>query len=447
MLLSKESQVKNQHLRPHDVIRKKRDGIELTTDEINFFVEGVANNTFANYQAAALLMAIFLRGMTTEERNALTNAMLHSGQVLDFSNIAKPKVDKHSTGGVGDKTSLIVAPLAAACGLCVPMISGRGLGHTGGTLDKLEAIPGYRVHISLEEFRRILNEVGFAMIGQTSEIAPVDKKLYALRDVTATVECIPLIAASIMSKKLAEGLDGLVLDVKTGDGAFMKSLDDSMQLAQALCEIGRAAGVNTTALVTSMEQPLGYAIGNSLEVIECVEILMGEDKPVSRDLKELSIELTAWMLVAGKIVNDIEAARVRVIEVLESGAGRDKFVESVSAQGGSEGVFYGWMPQAQSKEDLLSERDGYVSRIRAESVGVASMKLGAGRMRVEDKIDAAVGVVLHVKVGDAVKQNDALVTLHYNDATNLAEAKRMIYKAFDFADEPPAALPLVRAIV
>lgn len=439
-------------MRPQDIIRRKRDGEELTRGEINFFTNGVMNGEFADYQSAALLMAMWLRGMSPDERNYLTDAMLHSGQVLDFSAIAKPKVDKHSTGGVGDKTSLIIAPLAAACGLCVPMISGRGLGHTGGTLDKLEAIPGYRVHISLDEFRRILEQIGFAMIGQTADIAPVDKKLYALRDVTATVESIPLIAASIMSKKMAEGLDGLVLDVKCGDGAFMKLEREAHALAAAMCETGRAAGVNTIALVTSMDEPLGYAVGNSLEVIECIEILKSEDKPQSADLKELSLELTAQMLIAGHIETEINKARLRVSKALESGAARDKFIESVTAQGGWEAIVYDTtqLPQACNTVDVKAESGGYVTSLAAESVGVASMLLGAGRMRMEDKIDSAVGITLHKKIGDKVEAGETLATLHYNEAKNLDAARQRLLRAYKIEAHTVAAatrLPLIRAIV
>ncbi|MCP9494789.1 MAG: thymidine phosphorylase [Pyrinomonadaceae bacterium MAG19_C2-C3] len=439
-------------MQPQDIIRRKRDGEALSKDEIKVFVDGVTSGAFADYQSAALLMAIFQRGMTTDERDALTQAMLHSGTVLDFSDIPKAKVDKHSTGGVGDKTSLIIAPLAAACGLCVPMISGRGLGHTGGTLDKLEAIPGYRVQMSLDEFRRILERVGFAMIGQTGEIAPADKKLYALRDVTATVESIPLISASIMSKKLAEGLDGLVLDVKCGDGAFMKDYERALELANSLVDIGRAANVNTVALVTNMEQPLGHAIGNSLEVIECIEILLGEEKSTSADLRELSLELTAQMLVVGGVTDYIEAAREKVAHALTSGAARDKFGESIEAQGGNANVMRdtNLLPHARATQDLISDSSGYVTRLAAESVGIASMMLGAGRVRVEDTIDPAVGIILHKKIGDKVEHGEPLATLHYNDAHKLDDARRTLRSAFQISENQPpdsATLPLVRAVV
>lgn len=436
-------------IRPQDIIRRKRDGAELTDEEIAFFVRGVRDETFADYQSAALLMAICLRGMNARERLTLTREMLGSGTRLDLSDIKLPKVDKHSTGGVGDKTSLIVAPLAAACGLCVPMISGRGLGHTGGTLDKLEAIPGYRVHLDTEEFRSVLARVGFAMTGQTGEIAPVDRTLYALRDVTATVESIPLITASIMSKKLAEDLTGLVLDVKCGDGAFMKTYEQAHELARSLAETGRAAGVETVALVTDMDQPLGYAIGNSLEVKECIEILRGDDEPSSRDLKELSLELTAHMLIAGRVADDIETARAQVRAALASGAAHGTFLESVHAQGGWEAIVYDttFLPTADYTVLLRSPHTGYVARLAAEAVGVASMTLGAGRLRAEDTIDPAVGIVLHKKIGDYTYEGEPLATIHYNSDGGLPEARRLLADAYEIADAAPARLPLVRAVV
>ncbi|MBA2339293.1 MAG: thymidine phosphorylase [Pyrinomonadaceae bacterium] len=433
-------------MRPQDVIRKKRDGGQLTKEEINLFVRGVTSGEMADYQASALLMAIFLNGMNDDERLALTEAMLHSGEVLDFSDVPKPKVDKHSTGGVGDKTSLILAPLAAAAGLAVPMISGRGLGHTGGTLDKLEAIPGFRVNLTLAEFRQTLERIGYAMMGQTGTIAPADKKLYALRDVTSTVESIPLISASIMSKKLAEGLDGLVLDVKTGGGAFMKSETDAKALAEALVGIGRGAGVRTVALITDMNQPLGRAVGNRLEVIECVETLRGRGP---RDLTELSIELTAQMLIAGEVKKEIEDARDVVRNLLETGAGLEKFRELIEAQGGDAGVIddYTRMPPAAHEEDLLSESNGYVAKIEAEMIGVASMLLGAGRVRVEDEVDKAVGIVLNKKIGDTVRCGESLLRIHYNGAEKLDEAKQMLRAAFRFSEEKPSPQKLIKAVL
>ncbi len=326
--------MKGTGLRPQDVIRKKRDGRGLTREEIGFFVEGVTRGTLADYQAAALLMAVFLNGMSADETAWLTEAMLRSGVTLDFSDVAKPKVDKHSTGGVGDKTSLILAPIVACCGAAVPMISGRGLGHTGGTLDKLEAIPGYRVHLALDEFRRILGEVGFAMMGQTAEIAPADKKLYALRDATATVEAIPLIVASIMSKKMAAGLDALVLDVKTGTGAFMSKEEDARTLARALVATGNSFGVRTEALLTDMSQPLGRGVGHALEVRECIAILRNEADPGAEAARELSLELAARMIALSGVEPSLDEARERARRSLESGSALECFRRNVLAQGG-----------------------------------------------------------------------------------------------------------------
>src|SRR5437764_3011540 len=321
-------------MRPQDIIRKKRDGGELSREEIEFFVRGITSGDIADYQSTALLMAIFLNGMTDAEAAALTNAMLHSGEVLDFSDISKPKVDKHSTGGVGDKTSLLIAPLAAAAGVCVPMISGRGLGHTGGTLDKLESIPGYRVDLSLKEFRAVLDRAGFAMNGQTAEIAPADKKLYALRDATATIEAIPLIVASIISKKGAAGLDAMVIDVKTGSGAFMREHDRARELARALVTTGNSLGVKSQALITDMNQPLGRAVANSVEVLECIELLRGEVNEGPKPVLELSIELAARMIVLAHLDETIDAARARIKKVHESGEALESFRRNVEAQGG-----------------------------------------------------------------------------------------------------------------
>jgi pyrimidine-nucleoside phosphorylase len=430
-------------MRPQEVIRKKRDKGELTRAEIRAFVRGVASGAWADYQSSALLMAIYLNGMGDDERQSLAEEMLLSGEVLNFSDIAQPKVDKHSTGGVGDKTSLVIAPIVASAGCAVPMISGRGLGHTGGTLDKLEAIPGYRVNLDLSEFRAILRRIGFAMIGQTEEIAPADRKLYALRDVTATIESLPLIAASIMSKKLAEGLDGLVLDVKSGDGAFMKSKNDARQLADALVQIGTGAGVNTIALVTDMSQPLGYAVGNRLEVIECFEILRGRGP---RDLTELCIELSAQMIVAGGARSAcIEDARETARRKLEGGEAFEKFRESIEAQGGNRRTMddYSLMPVAAHSEELLADEDGFIARIDAEATGRASMLLGAGRVRAEDRIDPAVGIVLNKKIGDYVEKREPLARIHYNADARLGEARKMLREAFHLAQEKPASTPLV----
>src|SRR2546425_11225372 len=321
-------------MRPQDIIRKKRDGGELSPAEIEFFVSGVTNGEIADYQSTALLMAIFLRGMTDSEQAALTDAMLRSGQILDFNDIPKPKADKHSTGGVGDKTSLLIAPFAAAAGVCVPMISGRGLGHTGGTLDKLESIPGYRVNLSLKEFRAVLDIAGFAMNGQTAELPPADKKMYALRDATATVEAIPLIVASIISKKGAAGLDAMVIDVKVGSGAFMREEDRARALAHALVKTGNSCGIRTRALLTDMNQPLGRAVGNSLEVKECIELLRGEIDDGTRPVLDLSIELSAHMLVLSHVDDSLAAARKRLEDILSSGKALESFRANLAAQGG-----------------------------------------------------------------------------------------------------------------
>ena len=355
-------------MRPQEIIRKKRDGGELSREEVSSFVRGVVDGSWADYQASALLMAVYLSGMTTVEMEALTQAMLGSGEVLDFSDVELPKADKHSTGGVGDKTSLVIAPLAAACGVAVPMISGRGLGHTGGTLDKLEAIPGYRVHLDLSEFRRILGRVGYAMMGQTAEIAPADKKLYALRDATETVESIPLIVASIMSKKLAAGLGALVLDVKTGSGAFMRDEGRAKALARALVRTGHSCGVQTEALLTDMSQPLGAAVGNANEVQECVAIMRGESGEEARDVRDLSLELAARMVALSGVAASLAEARERARRALDSGAALERFRRNVEEQGGDPRV----CDEPRRLSDLTvqevrveSERAGYVEAIDA----------------------------------------------------------------------------------
>src|SRR5947208_806844 len=367
-------------MRAVDIIASKRDGRALSLEEIRYFVDGVTAGTLPDYQASALLMAVVLRGRTAEDTAWLTDAMDHSGVRVDLGDIPGVKVDKHSTGGVGDKTSLILAPLAAACGLLVPMMSGRGLGHTGGTLDKLEAIPGFRVSLSLDEMKTALREVGCAMIGQTAQIAPADKKLYALRDVTATVESIPLISASIMSKKIAEGIDALVLDVKTGSGAFMKTEADSRRLAESLVSIGNASGVRTQAVITAMDQPLGRAVGNALEVVECLEVLKGGGP---RDLIDVSIELTARMLVAGGVAANRAAGERLARESIASGAGLERFRRIIEQQGGEPRVVddYDRLPKAPARQIVTAARSGYVSRLDAELIGRASVSLGAGRDR------------------------------------------------------------------
>ena len=424
-------------MRAVDIIASKRDGRALSLEEIRYFVDGVTAGTLPDYQASALLMAVVLRGMTAEETAWLTDAMVHSGVRVDLGDIPGVKVDKHSTGGVGDKTSLILAPLAAACGVPVPMMSGRGLGHTGGTLDKLEAIPGFRVNLSLEEMKAALARAGFAMIGPTAEIAPADRKLYALRDVTGTVESIPLISASIMSKKIAEGIDALVLDVKTGSGAFMKTEADSRRLAESLVTIGKASGVKTEAIITAMDAPLGCAVGNAMEVIECLEVLKGRGP---NDLIDVSVELTARMLVLGRVADDLAAADEQARRAIASGAGLERFRRIIEIQGGDPRVVddYDRLPHVDDRHLVSACRDGYVASIDAELVGRASVALGAGRDRVEDAVDPAVGIRVIAKPGDAVRAGDAVLELHYRDCVRLEAAIRLTNQAITIGDGRPA---------
>jgi len=434
-------------MRAIDVIRKKRDGGELSRDEIEFFVSSYTADRIPDYQAAAWLMAVLLRGMSRAEIAALTESMLHSGSVLDLSDIPGRKVDKHSTGGVGDKTSLVIAPLVAAAGEPVPMISGRGLGHSGGTLDKLESIPGFNVNLSLAEFRRVLSTCGCALIGQTAEIAPADKKLYALRDVTATVESPPLICGSIMSKKLAEGIDALVLDVKTGCGAFMKSEESAVLLAELMVETGMRMGKKVMALITDMDQPLGNKVGNALEVEECIEIMRGAGPA---DLRQLCVELAAWMLLLGERVSSLDEGKRLSEELIASGAALEKFRQIIALQGGDTRVIddAGRLPQAEHTLPILSRSDGFVASIQCEHVGIASLALGGGREKKEDRIDPAVGIVVHKKVGDAVEAGEPLATLHYNSEARLKEARRLLEASYMVAQQPPISRrPLIHRII
>jgi pyrimidine-nucleoside phosphorylase len=433
-------------MRAVDILRKKRDAAELSREEIEFLVQGAAHGTIPDYQLSAWLMAVVWRGMTSAELAALTEAMLHSGEVIDLSALAGAKVDKHSTGGVGDKTSLVVAPVVAAGGLRVPMISGRGLGHTGGTLDKLEAIPGFNVNLSLGEFRSVLGACGCALIGQTPEIAPADKKLYALRDVTATVESPFLICASIMSKKMAEGIDALVLDVKTGDGAFMKSERDAEFLAQLMVETGTRMGKKVVALITGMDQPLGRKVGNALEVEECIEVLNGAGPA---DLRELCVELSAWMFLLGGRTRTIEAGRELAREMIATGRARDTFREVIRLQGGDAKVVDdpARLPRAAHTTTVPAKQAGFVTAVRCEQVGVASMMLGGGREKKEDSVDPAVGLTVQKKIGDAVKAGEALVTVHYNSDERLADAVAILEKSFEIGQRAAAPLPLVRKII
>ena len=433
-------------MRAVDLIRKKRDGGELAGDEIRFLISGSTSGEIPDYQMSAWLMAVVWRGMTAGELGVLVEAMMESPRRLDLSHIATRKVDKHSTGGVGDKTSLIIAPIAAAAGVVVPMVSGRALGHTGGTLDKLESIPGFNVRLTLDEFRGLLGEIGCALIGQTEEIAPADRKLYALRDATATVESPYLICASIMSKKLSEAIDALVLDVKAGSGAFMKTEKDAAYLAELMVETGKRVGKRVVALVTGMDEPLGRAVGNSLEVIESVEILKGEGP---EDLRELCLELAAWMLLLGESVETVEEGRELTAELIANGRALDKFREIIRRQGGDERVLddYARLPHGAHRRDAVSTASGYVTAMDCEKIGLASVWLGAGREKKEDAVDPAVGLIVHKKLGDPVRQGEPLATLHYNAASRADEAAQLVERSYRIGNEPPPRLPLVRKII
>jgi pyrimidine-nucleoside phosphorylase len=432
-------------MRAVDLIRRKRDGGELTADEIRFLVAGIASREVPEYQWSAMTMAILWRGMTPRETAALVEAMLHSGIVIDLSDIPGPKVDKHSTGGVGDKTSLILAPIAAACGVTVPMVSGRGLGHTGGTLDKLESIPGFRIDLDLAAYRRVARECGMVLIGQTAEIAPADRVLYALRDATATVESIPLITASILSKKLAEGIDALVLDVKTGDGAFMAKRDDARALAESMTRIGRELGKPVQALITSMDAPLGRAVGNALEVWESVECLKGRGPD---DLMEVSLELAAEMLLLGGVAATREEALAKCRRSIADGSALERFRKVVVAQGGDGRVCddpLGVLPKAERVEAFRAATSGFIAAIRAWPVGQASMLLGAGRARADSKIDPAAGIVFKKTVGDEVRAGDVIAEVHVNPphAAALPEALAMLADATTIAVAAPPRTSLI----
>ena len=416
-----------------DVIATKRDGGSLSREQIDFFIRGLGDGSVLDYQASALLMAIYLKGMSPVETAWLTDAMLHSGDRVDLSDIPGVKVGKHSTGGVGDKVSIVLAPLAAECGVVVPKMSGRGLGHTGGTLDKLESIPGFRIDLSIEAFKQQLRTLGCAIIGQTKALAPADKKLYALRDVTATIESIPLIAASIMSKKLAEGSSALVLDVKCGDGAFMKTVETARALAQAMVEIGSHAGVRTEAIITSMDTPLGSAIGNALEIIECIETLKGRGPSA---LTEVVCQVAARMVVLAGLAADEASASAKVADALSSGRALARLSKMITAQGGDARIIddYRLLPTAPHEETLTATRAGFVSDIHAEAIGRGSAVLGAGRERVSDPVDHAVGVVLRVQPGDAVRAGDPLMTLHHRDGHGLEQARALCLDAVTITD-------------
>ena len=432
-------------MRMYDLIMKKKHGEVLTEQEIQFMIDGYVKGEIPDYQMSAMLMAIWFKGMNDLEITELTKTMAKSGDMIDLSAISGKKVDKHSTGGVGDKTTLIVAPIVAACGGKVAKMSGRGLGHTGGTVDKLEAIPGYRTVLDRQEFFDTVNKCGVSVIGQSGNLAPADKKLYALRDVTATVDSIPLIASSIMSKKLAAGSDCILLDVKTGSGAFMKTLDDSIKLAQTMVAIGEGAGRRTVALITDMDTPLGFGIGNSIEVMESMDVLKGHGPA---DLAEVSLQLAANMLyLVGK--GTPEECRTMAEKAIADGSAFETFCTMVKAQGGDDAVLrdYEKFGKAPYKADVLAERDGYIVKMNAEEVGVTSVVLGAGRETKESDIDFSAGLILHKKYGDAVKKGDSLVTLYTSKEESLKEAERMYREAVIIGDNQPAKEPLVYARV
>lgn len=434
-------------MRAVDLIRKKRDSAELSREEIDFLISGYTRGEIPDYQMSAWLMAVWLRGLNRSELAALTESMLFSGVVLNLATLPGTKVDKHSTGGVGDKTSLILAPVVAAGGLIVPMISGRGLGHTGGTLDKLESIPGFNVNLSLEEFRSVLRDCGMGLIGQTAEIAPADKKIYALRDATSTVENIGLICASIMSKKLAEGIDALVLDVKTGSGAFMKREEDSVQLAEIMVETGQRMGKKVVALITDMDQPLGRMAGHANEVAECIEVLNGHGPA---DLRELSLELSAWMFFLGERTKSLADGRFLAENMIASGRAKEKFKEGIRLQGGDERVVDDpeLLPQAGLHVEVPSPASGFVASTDCEGFGIALATLGGGREKKEDQIDHAVGLEFHKRIGDRVEKGETLVTIHYNSPAKLPEAKNRITASYHIGDAPPRQnRPLVRRII
>lgn len=433
-------------MRTVDLIQRKRDGEELSAEEIRFLIDGYTQGTIPEYQVSAWLMAVYHSGMSDREVSALTDCMVASGSTLDLSEIPGLKVDKHSTGGVGDKTSLIAAPIAAAAGVCVPMISGRALGHTGGTLDKLESIPGFRTNLTVDEFKNQLTQLNLAFIGQTDEIAPADGKLYSLRDATATVESLPLIASSIMSKKIAVGLNALVLDVKVGTGAFVKRQVDARRLAQLMVGIGRRLDKKVVALITDMNQPLGFAVGNALEVMEVSQTLQNAG-PV--DLTRLSLELAARMIFLGKITKTIEEARDVAQSRLLDGSGYRKLKEVIAAQGGNPQVLdrFELLPNATGAREITCPRAGYISAIDAELIGRAAMMIGAGRDKKEDAIDPAVGVILEAKVGQKMDAGSILCRLYYTNEERVEEAADLVEDAFRISANAPDERELILEVV
>lgn len=433
-------------MRIYDLIAKKRDGGTHTREELEAIINGFVSGEVADYQMAAWMMAVYLRGMTNEETAELTDVMAHSGVMVDLSPIPGIKVDKHSTGGVGDKTTLVIAPVVAACGVKIAKMSGRGLGHTGGTIDKMESVPGTRTSLTQEEFFKQVNEIGISVIGQSGKIAVADKKLYALRDVTATVDNMSLIASSIMSKKLAAGADAIVLDVKTGSGAFMKSREDAFALAEEMVKIGKNAGRRTIAVISDMDQPLGMAVGNALEVKEAIATLRGEGP---KDFTELCMVLGSQMLMAGGKALSVEQARAALTKVIEDGSALRKLSEFVEAQGGDPTAVTdpSLLPKASMVVPVCADRDGFVGQIACEDVGICSLLLGGGRETKESKIDLSVGILLEKKKGDAVKKGDVLGYLHANDEQRLEAAKDKFLNAYAITDSRPETEPLIKGIL
>lgn len=433
-------------MRMYDIIIKKRNGEALSDEEIAYFIKGYTDGTIPDYQASALLMAIYFQGMTEHETAVLTMEMAHSGDMLDLSAIKGMKADKHSTGGVGDKTSLVLTPLAASIGIPVAKMSGRGLGHTGGTIDKLESFPGFTTGISEEQFINNVNTIGIAIAGQTKNMAPADKKLYALRDVTGTVDSIPLIASSIMSKKLAAGADVIVLDVKTGSGAFMKTEEDSIKLAEEMVKIGNNVGRKTLAVISDMDEPLGYAVGNAIEVKEAIDTLNGHGPA---DLLELCLTIGSLMAIGTGKAGSTEEARRLLIEKLDDGSALKKFAEFVEAQGGDSAPVFNTdlLPQASIVREVTSPVDGYVSHIESDRVGISAMKLGGGRETKESEIDLLVGILINKKVGDSVKKGEKIATLYANDNAKLEAALSELEQSYSYSQTPVERPELIKTII
>jgi pyrimidine-nucleoside phosphorylase len=433
-------------MNPVEIIRKKRQGEVLTSKEINFMINNFSNNKIPDYQFSAFLMAIFFRGMTTKETSFLTEAMLHSGKMINLKEINGYKIDKHSTGGVGDKTSLILAPIAAAAGVYVPMISGRGLGHTGGTLDKLESIPGFRTDLSLKKFKSVLKKTGAALIGQTKEIAPADKVIYSLRDVTATIESVPLITASIMSKKLAEGINGLVLDIKTGSGAFMKSGKEAIKLTESLVNTAKAFNINAAAFITDMNQPLGTHVGNWIEVVECIKILRGE---VKNDVYDLSTKLAGAMIYLAGKSKSIDSGTDYAKEIIANGKAYEKFIEMVRAQGGNTSFIHNpeKYPKSKYSDKFIAYKSGYINKIDTYEIGMASVELGAGRKSKEDKIDHKAGIIFNFRTGEKVRKGDIIAHLYADSKDKIKQAKKRMSEAISIKEEKTQKIRLIKKII